>query len=133
MELHQDRATSQTCATTSQFLQQMERETGIKAIPFTDIPVKSPDVSPMDFCAFGLLKSALAKRRPKTVAGLWKCMEEVLLSWKFRCRLVIKGKGHQIEHYKKIFFHLSKSFKNVRTLSVFEEFKDSGKKSLVNQ
>ena len=99
-------------ASTSQFLQQMERETGIKAIPFTDIPVKSPDVSPMDFCAFGLLKSALAKCRPKTGTGLWKCVEEewnkipmatlqnVLFSWKFPCRLVIKEKGHQIDHFK---------------------------------
>ena len=36
----------------------------MKAVPFTDIPIKSPDVSPMDFCAFGLLKSALVKLRP---------------------------------------------------------------------
>ena len=37
---------------------------GIHAIPFTDIPVKSPDAAPMDFCAFDLLKSAVAKHRP---------------------------------------------------------------------
>ena len=49
-----------------------QKKTGIKAIPFTDIPTKSPDVSHMDFCALGLLKSALSKHRSTTLTGLWK-------------------------------------------------------------
>ena len=42
----------------------MATETGIRAIPYTDIPVKSPDASPMDVCGFGLLKRGLGNRRP---------------------------------------------------------------------
>lgn len=37
----------------------MEQETGICAIPFSNIPMKSPDASPMDFCVFGLLEREL--------------------------------------------------------------------------
>ena len=90
----------------------MEQKTGIKAIPFTDIPTKSPDVSPMDFCAFGLLTFALSKRRPTTLTGLWKAVQEewdriplltlqkTLLSWKLRCRKIVQNKGRPIEHLK---------------------------------
>ena len=90
----------------------MEQNTGIKAIPFTDIPTKSPDVSPMDFCASGLLKSALSKRRPTTLTGLWKAVQEesdriplltlqkALLSWKLQCPKIVQNKGYQIEYVK---------------------------------
>ena len=110
--LHQDKASSHTSQSTVNFLEKMERETGIRAIPFTHIPAKSPDVSPMDFYAFGLLKSALSKRRPTTLHGLWKTVQEewakiplsilqkTLLSWKLRCRKVVQNKGYQIEHLK---------------------------------
>ena len=108
--VHQDKASSHTSRSTRLFLQHMADETGIRAIPFTDIPVKSPDASPMDFCAFGLLKRALSHRRPRTIEGLWKaCQEEwlrldmttlraSLLQWKLRCRAIAKMQGHQIEH-----------------------------------
>lgn len=110
VRIHQDKASSHTSASTRQFLQRMEQETGIHAIPFTDIPVKSPDAAPMDFCAFGLLKRALGGRRPRTIAGLWKvCQEEwlkldmvvlrkSLLQWKLRCRAIVAMRGNQIEH-----------------------------------
>lgn len=39
----------------------MRNETWINTIPFKDIPLKSPDVSLMDYCAFELLKQALHK------------------------------------------------------------------------
>jgi len=93
---HQDKASRHTSNSTRQFLDLMTAETGIKAIPFSHIPVKSPDASPMDFCAFGLLKQALGKRHPKTLAGLWKVVNDEwnkldltvlrksLLAWKFR-------------------------------------------------
>lgn len=45
------------------FWKKMERKTGIRAIPITDISVKSLNVTPIDFCTFGLLKSALSERR----------------------------------------------------------------------
>ena len=110
---HQDKASSHTSNSTRQFLDLMTAETSIKAIPFSHIPVKSPDASPMDFCAFGLLKQALGKRHPKTLAGLWKVVNDEwnkldltvlrksLLAWKFRCRAIVKNQGKQIEHNKK--------------------------------
>ena len=64
VELHQDKASSHTSKSTTLFLEKLRNETGIKAIPFGHIPVKSPDASsPMDFCAFGQLKQALSKRK----------------------------------------------------------------------
>lgn len=94
--IHQDKASSHTSKSTRAYLTRMEEETGIRAIPFEDIPVKSPDASPMDFCGFGLLKSGLSSRRPITIDGLWKATKEVwskidlavlqssLLQWKLR-------------------------------------------------
>lgn len=108
--LHQDKASSHTSRSTATHLATLEQETGIRSIPFTDIPVKSPDASPMDFCAFGLLKRALGSRRPRSLGGLWKaCKEEwaaidmnslrlSLLQWKLRCRAIVHNQGHQIEH-----------------------------------
>ena len=110
--LHQDKASSHTSASTHQFLKNMERETGIYSIPFSDIPVKSSDVSRMDFCAFGLLKRAFESRIPRTVGVIWKsCQEEwnkmdtsvlriSLLQWKLRCRAIIRTQVHQLEHHR---------------------------------
>ena len=101
VELHQDKASSHTSKSTVNFLKEMEQKTLIKTIPFTDIPTKSPDASPMDFCAFGLLKSALSKRPLITLTGLWKAVQEewdriplltlqkALLSWKLQCRKIV--------------------------------------------
>lgn len=101
VRLHQDKASSHTSRSTLAHLRKLEQETGIKAIPFEDIPVKSPDASPMDYCAFGLLKRALGSRRPQSLHGLWKaCKEEwaaldmtvlqrSLLQWKLRCRAIV--------------------------------------------
>ncbi|GBM71830.1 hypothetical protein AVEN_159950-1 [Araneus ventricosus] len=43
------------------------------------ILAKSRDVPPMDYSAFGLLKRALSMRKPTTIDGLWKVVEE---GWK---------------------------------------------------
>lgn len=108
--IHQDKAASHTARSTVAYMKEMEKETGIHAIPYSEIPVKSPDASPMDFCGFGLLKRALGNRRPKTVDGLWKvCIDEwaridpavlqrSLLQWKLRCRAIVRRQGLQIEH-----------------------------------
>jgi hypothetical protein len=108
--LHQDKASSHTSKSTATFVTKMTAATGVNVIPFSDIPTKSPDCAPMDFCAFGLLKRGLGSRRPRTVAGLWKACQEVwsridmtvlrrsLLQWKLRCRQIVRMKGHQIEH-----------------------------------
>ena len=53
----------------------MEQESEIKTTHFADIPDKTPDVSPMHFCAFGLLKSALSKHRPTTLLRFWKAVQ----------------------------------------------------------
>ena len=110
--VHQDKASSHTSRSTTQYSAQLSEETGINIIPFSAVPVKSPDAAPMDFCAFGLLQQALTRCRPSTLDGLWKVCEREwdridlailrrsLLSWKLRCRAIVKNKGYQIEHLK---------------------------------
>jgi hypothetical protein len=108
--IHQDKASSHTARSTVAYMDRLAAETGIRAIPFHEIPVKSPDASPMDFCGFGLLKRAIGNRRPRTLDGLWKvCQEEweridlavlrrSLMQWKLRCRAIVRRQGLQIEH-----------------------------------
>ncbi|GBN79439.1 hypothetical protein AVEN_138680-1 [Araneus ventricosus] len=79
VKLHQDKATSHTSKSTTAFLEKMKTDTGIAFIPFQHFPGKSPDVSPMDYCAFGLLKRVLSERKPTTIHGFWKVLEE---EWK---------------------------------------------------
>ena len=70
----------------------------------------SRTLSQMDFCGFVWLKRTLRTRKPTTLDGIWKtcqqCWEEIpidtlqksLLSWKYRCRLVVKSKGFHIQN-----------------------------------
>ncbi|UYV79211.1 UBA52 [Cordylochernes scorpioides] len=131
--LHHDKASSHTSNKTQQFLQEMKDTLGLNFIRNSDIPVKSPDASPLDFYGFGMLKQRLFNRRPKTEAGLWKAaqeewsnvslskVKEVFAAWKVRCREIAKKKGKHIEHMKKI------HFENPRggTMCVAEEAKNS--------
>ncbi|UYV76109.1 MTPN [Cordylochernes scorpioides] len=101
---------SHTSNKTQQFLQEMKDTLGLNFIRNSDIPVKSPDASPLDFYGFGMLKQRLFNRRPKTEAGLWKAaqeewsnvslskVKEVFAAWKVRCREIAKKKGKHIEH-----------------------------------
>lgn len=110
VHIHQDKASSHTARTTQDYCRRMQEQTGIQTIPYSEIPVKSPDASPMDFCGFGLLKSGLGKQRPRTLDGLWKTCKRVwnaiplpvlqrsLLQWKLRCRAIARCHGYQIEH-----------------------------------
>ncbi|UYV70385.1 hypothetical protein LAZ67_7002806 [Cordylochernes scorpioides] len=112
--LHHDKASFHTSNKTQQFLQEMKDTLGLNFIRNSDIPVKSPDASPLDFYGFGMLKQRLFNRRPKTEAGLWKAaqeewsnvslskVKEVFAAWKVRCREIAKKKGKHIEHMKKI-------------------------------
>jgi hypothetical protein len=112
VHFHQDKASSHFSKSTLCYLDKLKDETGINYIPKSHIPTKSPDASPMDFCAFGLLKRAVANRRAHTLNGLWKVLQEEwdrislpilqksLLSWKYRCRSIVKNQGHPIEHNK---------------------------------
>ncbi len=58
VEIYMDKASSQTSKSTAAYLPNKESEIGIKCILFNEIPVKPPDTSPIDFCAFSLLKQA---------------------------------------------------------------------------
>ncbi|UYV69584.1 hypothetical protein LAZ67_6004025 [Cordylochernes scorpioides] len=112
--LHHDKASSHTSNKTQQFLQEMKDTLGLNFIRNSDIPVKSPDASPLDFYGFGMLKQRLFNRRPKTEAGLWEAaqeewsnvslskVKEVFAAWKVRCREIATKKGKHIEHMKKI-------------------------------
>ncbi|UYV72299.1 hypothetical protein LAZ67_9002511 [Cordylochernes scorpioides] len=114
--LHHDKASSHTSKKTQQFLQEMKDTLGLNFIRNSDIPVKTPDASPLDFYGFGMLKQRLFNRRPKTEAGLWKAaqeewsnvslskVKEVFAAWKVRCREIAKKKGKHIEHMKKFTF-----------------------------
>ncbi|UYV61330.1 IKK1 [Cordylochernes scorpioides] len=52
--LHHDKASSHTSNKTQQFLQEMKDTLGLNFIRNSDIPVKSPDASPLDFYGFAL-------------------------------------------------------------------------------
>lgn len=62
-----------TFKSTAAYLVKEESEARIKCIPFDEIPVKSPDASQMDFCAWVLGKG--------------------LLSWKIRITAIVKNHG----------------------------------------
>ncbi|GFT97619.1 RNase H domain-containing protein [Trichonephila clavipes] len=59
VELHIDKASSNTSKSTTAKIAKKHSETGIKCTSFDEIPVKSLETSPLDFWAFGLLKRAL--------------------------------------------------------------------------
>ncbi|UYV65741.1 Fringe-like [Cordylochernes scorpioides] len=57
--LHHDKASSHTSNKTQQFLQEMKDTLGLNFIRNSDIPVKSPDASPLDFYGFGMRNKPL--------------------------------------------------------------------------
>ncbi|GFX91186.1 uncharacterized protein TNCV_1246011 [Trichonephila clavipes] len=76
VEFHIYKDSSHTFESTAAYLEKKESETEIKCIPFDEIPVTPLAFSPMDFCAFGLLKKALRKRHPRTLNVLWKTLQD---------------------------------------------------------
>jgi hypothetical protein len=54
------------------YFQKVKQELGISFINNEDILVKTQDGSPLDFFGFGFFKKELAKRRAKTLDGIWK-------------------------------------------------------------
>ena len=111
---HHDKSPSHTSKVTMAYLQKVKQELGISFINNEDIPVKTPDGSPLDFFGFGFLKQELAKRRAKTLDGIWKMCNEVwstidqaqiqrvFNSWKRRLRLITTKNGEHIEQTKSI-------------------------------
>ena len=73
VKVNQDKAPSYAYKSTAfifLFFEKMRNETRIEAIHFKCIPFKFPDVSLMDYYAFGLIKQALFKQQ------LWKIANE---------------------------------------------------------
>jgi len=111
---HHDKATSHTARLTTEYLDELNADIGITYLEKQDIPVKSPDASPLDFFGFGYLKQRLGKRNAKTLNGIWKVAREewslidlkmvqnVFASWKRRLRMISAKNGEQIEHQKAI-------------------------------
>ncbi|OXA63018.1 hypothetical protein Fcan01_00539 [Folsomia candida] len=115
--IHHDAASSHTAKFTQQYAQDLKRRTGMTLISNSEIPIKSPDTSPMDFFGFGYLKQQLFKRKASTMAGVWKVLneewdlvspemcEKVFGSWKRRLRLVAQKHGEHMENTKAIHSH----------------------------
>lgn len=74
--LHHDIATSHTSYKTTNFSVEIGRTYGIKIMANSEIPVKSPDISPMDFFGFGYLNHRLIRRRATTWNGVWKVLNQ---------------------------------------------------------
>lgn len=112
--IHHDAAPSHTSQETARFTTEMLSKWGITVINKNEIPVKSPDTSPMDFYGFGVLKQRLHLRRATTQEGLWKVLndewnsisptelQDVFEAWKRRLRMVAVGSGEHIEQTKQI-------------------------------
>lgn len=111
---HHDKASSHTARLTVEYLEKMKKEIGISYLENSEIPVKAPDASPLDFFGFGYLKQQLLNRRAVTLDGIWKVAQEiwcnidedmvkrVFASWKYRCRLISRNDGAHIENTKSI-------------------------------
>ena len=67
---HHNKATAHTAENTQQYLRDIQTKYDITFIQNKDIPVKSPDCSPMDFFGFRFLKQKLFHRRAKTLDGV---------------------------------------------------------------
>jgi hypothetical protein len=112
--VHHDAATSHTSKKTAEYAAEVKKKIGITIITNTDITVKSPDTSQMDFFGFGFLKQRLHGRRASTLEGVWKLLQEewngmapemvarVISSWKRRLRAVSRRHGEHIENTKNI-------------------------------
>lgn len=112
--VHRDGAPAHTADSTVDFMKRVSESKGIRFIAKEDIPVKSPDASPLDFFRFGYLKGKLRRRRVRTVEGLkraakqeWNKIDQELITkvfkiWQECIKLLVKGKGAQIESFKQL-------------------------------
>ena len=67
---HHDMASSHTSNVTTEFLQKMKAKYGIDFLDKKDIPVKGPDISPLDFFGFGFLKQRAKQCSANTLEDL---------------------------------------------------------------
>ena len=103
MKLHQGKATIHTLKSTIAFLETIKIDTSIECMAFQYIPTMYPDVSPIEYCAFYLLKRVFFKHKPTTIDGLWKIIEENgnQYFWKFYGKLYFQHK--ELHRSPKIF------------------------------
>ena len=59
------------------YVAEVKSKYGITIIANPQIPLTSPDTSPMSFFGFGYLKQKLERRRPMAIAGLWKVLNAI--------------------------------------------------------
>ena len=121
--IHHDKASSHTARKTDEYSRVVKRKYGITIMNKKDIPVKSPDCSPMDFFGFGFLKRRLFGHRPTTVGGVWKLLRQTWSgvdhglinrtyeSWKRRCRAIVNKQGRHVENVKTIHRRLKRRTK----------------------
>jgi len=112
--VHHDAASSHTARITQEYAKDLHQRLGIKIISNSEIPVKSPDASPMDFFGFGYLKQKCFARRPCTMDGVWKVLKDewakvnittvrkVFESWNQRCRMIVQEKGSHIKNIRNL-------------------------------
>lgn len=74
--IHHDKASSHTAKKTQQYAERVKENLGPEIIKNQDIPVKSPDIAPLDFFGFGFLKQPAFHRRATTLDGLWKVLKD---------------------------------------------------------
>ena len=75
VKLHQDKATS-TLKSNTAFLENMKIDTIIESISFQHIFAMSPEVLPIDYCGFSVLKKTLSTNSSQLKANKkeWKSM-----------------------------------------------------------
>jgi len=72
-----DAAPAHTSTFTRAYAEDLKERLGMTIIFNKEIPVKSPDTSPMDFFGFGYLKQKLKGRRARTLDGVWKILNQL--------------------------------------------------------
>ena len=102
------------CHTTDRNMRYLDRLFGDKvvsnrAIRGRDWPARSPDLNPLDFCVWGVLKSKVYTPRPRTMAELRTNIEteigqldnamlrRAILEVKSRCHKCIRANGGYFE------------------------------------
>ncbi|OQV19319.1 hypothetical protein BV898_06737 [Hypsibius exemplaris] len=104
--LYQDKAPCHAAATVQAFL----KEKMPCFIPNADIPPNSPDLNPLDYCVWSLLKERVNKhgfissfdRLAKILKDEWEAISQQVIqdsinSWMSRVRKVEKARGFHIE------------------------------------
>lgn len=107
--IHHDQASSHMSNATEAYAAEIKEKLGVTILFKEDIPVKGPDVSPLDFFGFGYIKQRFNCHKKMTLDGAWKALKSewnkvsaatckrVIESWKRRLRLIPRLRGYHIE------------------------------------